>query len=53
MSLNLYGLIIKVANENNINVTLEQIGKINESVNNLIMRGVSKMWIENNLEILL
>ncbi len=53
MSLNLYGLIIKAASENNINMTLEKIGKVNDSVDGLISRGISKDWIENNLEILL
>lgn len=53
MSLNLYSLIIKKCEENNIDVNLEQIGKINASINNLISRGINKSWIENNLEILL
>jgi len=49
MSLNLYGLIIKVASENNMDVNLETIGRIND----LIARGISKVWIENNLDILI
>lgn len=53
MSLNLYGLIIKAAQENNIDVNLQQIGKINDSINNLISRGICKEWIENNISILL
>lgn len=53
MSLNLYGLIIKICEENNINANLEQIGKINKDINNLISRGICKEWIKNNLEILL
>lgn len=53
MSLNLYSLIIKVANENNINVTLEQIGKINDSINKLIARNINPVWIEKNIETLL
>lgn len=53
MSLNLYSLIIKVANENNINMTLEQIGRISNVINNLIARGICKSWIEANLETLL
>lgn len=53
MSLNLYGLIIKAAEENNIDMTLEEIGKINDSINDLISRGICKDWIEANLEILL
>lgn len=52
MSLNLYSLIIKAAEENNINMTLEEIGKINDSINNLISRGICKEWVQNNLEIL-
>ena len=53
MSLNLYGLIIKVANENNIDVNLEIIGEINDSINDLIARGMNKDMILNNLEMLL
>lgn len=53
MSLNLYGLIIKTANENNMDVTLETIGRINDDINNLIARGINLSWIENNLEILI
>lgn len=53
MSLNLYSLIIQAANENNIDMTLEDIGKINQSINNLIARNISLLWIENNIEILL
>ncbi|NRT88902.1 hypothetical protein [Clostridium beijerinckii] len=52
MSLNLYSLIIQAAEENNIDVNLEVIGKINDSINNLIARNISPLWIENNLEIL-
>ena len=53
MSLNLYGLIIKVAEENNVNMTLEDVGRINDSIINLISRGICKDWIESNLDILL
>lgn len=53
MSLNLYSLIIQAANENNIDVNLEEIGRINASINGLIARGINKEWIENNLEVLL
>lgn len=53
MSLNLYSLIIKTASENNINMDLEQISRINDSINNLISRGICKEWIENNISILL
>ncbi len=53
MSLNLYTRIIEIANENNINVNLEQIGRINNSINELIARGINKNMILNNLEILL
>jgi len=53
MSLNLYSLIIKVANENNMNMTLEEIGKINELINNLIARNINPVWIEQNIETLL
>lgn len=53
MSLNLYGLIIKAASENNIDITLEQIGKINQSINNLIARNINPVWIEKNIETLL
>lgn len=53
MSLNLYSLIIQAANENNVNMTLAEIGKVNDRINNLISRGVNAQWIENNLEILL
>ncbi len=49
MSLNLYGLIIKTANENNIDMTLEDIGKINQSINSLIARNISQLWIEQNI----
>lgn len=52
MSLNLYSLIIQAAEENNIDVNLEVIGKISDSINNLIARNISPLWIENNLEIL-
>lgn len=41
MSLNLYSLIIQAANENNVNMTLAEIGKVNDRINNLISRGVN------------
>ncbi|SFC14139.1 hypothetical protein [Clostridium uliginosum] len=53
MSLNLYGLIIKAANENNMNMTLEEISRINDSINELIARGINKDMILNNLEMLM
>lgn len=53
MSLNLYSLIIKTCEENNINANLEEIGKVNDSINDLISRGICKEWIECNLDILL
>lgn len=53
MSLNLYGLIIKAANENNINMTLEDVGRINNVINNLIARNINPLWIEQNIETLL
>ena len=53
MSLNLYSLIIKAANENNINITLEDIGRINNVINNLISRKTNVKWIQNNIEVLL
>lgn len=53
MSLNLYGLIIKAANENNIDMNLEEIGRINNSIIELIARGINKDMIFNNLEMLL
>ncbi|MCI1478240.1 MAG: hypothetical protein LKH93_11105 [Clostridium beijerinckii] len=53
MSLNLYGLIIKAANENNINMTLKDIGRINNIIINLISRNTDIKWIENNIEVLL
>jgi hypothetical protein len=53
ISLNLYSLIIKVANENNIDMNLETIGRINDSINNLISRNIDPQWIENNIEVLL
>lgn len=53
MSLNLYGLIIKAASENNMDVNLEQIGRINDNINDLISRGINPSWIESNLEVLL
>lgn len=53
MSLNLYSLIIQVANENNINITLEDIGRINNAINNLISRNTNIKWIKNNIEVLL
>lgn len=53
MSFNLYSLIIKVANENGQDVNLEDIGRVNDTINNLIVRGINKNWILNNLECLL
>lgn len=53
MSLNLYSLIIKTANKIGKNVTLEEIGMINNTINDLISRGIAKEWISNNLEVLL
>lgn len=53
MSLNIYSLIIKALNENNMDATLEQIGNINNLINELINRGICKEWIESNIEILL
>lgn len=53
MSLNLYALIIKAASECNVDMTLEEIGKVNNSINNLIARGINSEWIKNNIEILL
>jgi len=53
MSLNLYGLIIKVATDNNINMTLDEIGRINNVINNLIGRKINPIWIEHNLETLI
>lgn len=52
MSLNLYSLIIKVAEEKNIDMTLEDIGKINNVINSLIARNINPLWIENNIETL-
>lgn len=46
MSLNLYSLIIKAANDNNINITLEDIGRINNTINNLISRKTNIQWIK-------
>lgn len=53
MSLNLYSLIIKVLNENNMEANLEEIGKVNDSINGLISRGICTEWIQNNIELLL
>lgn len=53
MSLNLYSLIIQAANECNVEITLEQIGRINNSINELLNRGISKDMILNNIEVLL
>ncbi|MVX64626.1 hypothetical protein GKZ28_13080 [Clostridium chromiireducens] len=53
MSLNLYSLIIQAANDNNINITLEDIGRISNVINNLINRKTNIKWIESNIEILL
>lgn len=53
MSLNLYNLIIKTANEMGQDVTLDEIGKINNNINSLIDRGINPDFIKNNLEILL
>ncbi|BCZ47609.1 hypothetical protein psyc5s11_36760 [Clostridium gelidum] len=53
MSLNLYELIIKAAEENNINVNLEEIGRINEYINKLLSREINSEWIKGNIEILL
>lgn len=50
MSLNLYNLIIKISNEINKDITLEEIGVINNAINELISRGIAKEWIENNIE---
>lgn len=52
MSLNLYNLIIKTANEMKQDITLEEIGIINNTINELLSRGINKYWIENNLECL-
>lgn len=49
MSLNLYSLIIQAANAKNINIMLEDIGRIND----VISRKTNIKWIENNIEILL
>lgn len=49
MSLNLYNLIIKTANEMDKDINLQQIGAIND----LIARGINPDFIKNNLEILL
>jgi hypothetical protein len=53
MSFNLYSKIIKVLNENGQDANLEQIGKINNSINDLISRGICTEFILNNLEVLL
>jgi hypothetical protein len=52
MSLNLYSLIIKTCEENNINANLKTIGRINDTINNLIGRGINPQWIQNNIEVL-
>jgi len=52
MSLNLYGLIIKVATDNNINMTLDEMSRINNVINNLISRKINPEWIANNIETL-
>lgn len=53
MSLNLYSIIIKALNENGQDASLEKIGRISDSINSLISRGICKEWIESNIEILL
>lgn len=52
MSLNLYNLIIKTASEMGQDITLEEIGAINNSINDLIERGINPDFIKNNLECL-
>lgn len=53
MSLNLYSLIVKTLTESGQDATLEDIARINNSINNLISRGICKEWLENNIELLL
>jgi len=53
MSFNLYSLIIQVCKENNVDVNLEQIRKINDAINNLISRGTTMEWIKLNLSVLI
>ncbi len=53
MSLNLYNLIIKTAEERGQDVDLYEIGKINDDINQLVKRGINPNWITNNLEVLL
>ncbi|NSB12096.1 hypothetical protein [Clostridium beijerinckii] len=53
MSFNLYSQIIKVLNENGQDANLEEIGKINNIINNLISRNINREWIKNNLEVLI
>ncbi|MDF2701019.1 MAG: hypothetical protein K0Q49_2583 [Haloplasmataceae bacterium] len=53
MSLNLYSIIIKVLNENGHEANLEQIGRINDSINSLIARGINPEWIKSNIEVLI
>ncbi len=53
MSLNLYNLIIKIAEEKGQDVDLCEIGRINNDINQLVKRGINPTWITNNLEVLL
>ena len=53
MSLNLYSLIIEACNNNNVDVNLEQISKINDTINDLVVRGINPDWIKSNLEVLI
>lgn len=53
MSFNLYTQIIKVLNENGQDANLEQIGRINNTINDLISRGICVEFILNNLEVLI
>lgn len=53
MSFNLYSQIIKVLNENELDANLEQIGKLNNVINDLVARGISVEFILNNLEVLI
>lgn len=53
MSLNLYSLILNIANEKNINITLEEMGIINNMINSLLKRNISLKWINNNLDCLI
>lgn len=52
MSLNLYDLIMKTAKEMDKDINLKEMGAINNSINNLISRGINMDFIKNNLEIL-